>query len=125
MLKTSAALAPLPQPGNSRGYLASSRLPNRSYRTSLYGLCRGVGRGLAVGVARGVGEATGVAVAVAVAVGVALPTGVDVEVDVAVGVALGAVAVAVAVGVGDAPPQGLTGQWKISNEFRGVIPSLA
>ena len=60
---------------------------------------------MTVGVA--LGAIVAVAVAVAVAVGVALtPT------------------VAVAVGVGDAP-QGLTGQWKISNEFNGVTPSLA
>jgi hypothetical protein len=43
--------------------------------------------------------------------------GVGVAVDVAV-------AVAVAVGVGD-PPQGLTGQWKISKEFNGVTPLLS
>src|SRR5436309_9476802 len=89
---------------------------------SRHGLCRGVGRGLAVGVALavGVGVAGGV-----VAVAVAVAVGVGVGVRVAVGVADAmAVAVAVAVGVGD-PPQGLTGQWKISNEFSGVTPSLA
>src|SRR6059058_2540858 len=87
-----------------------------------HGLCRGVGRGLAVGVALavGVGVAGGV-----VAVAVAVAVGVGVGVRVAVGVAdTMAVAVAVSVGVGD-PPQGLTGQWKISNEFSGVTPSLA
>ena len=58
-------------------------------------------------------------------VGVALGAIVAVAVAVAVGVALTpTVAVAVAVGVGEAP-QGLTGQWKISNEFNGVTPSLA
>ena len=86
-----------------------------------YGLGRGVIRGLGVGVALGVGVGVGVGVAVGVGVLVA----VAVAVAVAVGVGLiTTVAVAVAVGVGDAP-QGLTGQWKISIEFSGVIPSLA
>ena len=90
---------------------------NQSYHIPGYGLWRGVGRGLGVGVVLGVG--------VAVTVGVALGAIVAVAVAVAVGVALTpTVAVAVAVGVGEAP-QGLTGQWKISNEFNGVTPSLA
>jgi len=81
--------------------LASSRL-NTEISLSVYGRGRGVGRGLDVGVDRAL-------VAVAVAVGVADAATVDVAV--AVGVADAAT---VAVGVGEAPPQGLTGQLKIS-----------
>ena len=97
----------------------SSRVPvlQSSYHIPGYGLWRGVGRGLGVGVVLGVGVAVTVGVALGAIVAVA------VAVAVAVGVAL-TPTVAVAVGVGDAP-QGLTGQWKISNEFNGVTPSLA
>jgi len=87
-----------------------SRVPVWILEISLavYGRGGTVGRGLGVGVDRA-------PVAVAVAVGVADAATVDVAVAVGVAdAATVAVAVAVAVGVGEAAPQGLTGQLKIS-----------
>ena len=74
---------------------------------AVYGRGGTVGRGRGVGVVLGVGDAIGVGVAVAVAVAVADAAAVAV-----------ADAVAVAVGVGEAVPQALTEQLKISVEAR-------